>query len=152
MSISSPGRAPACSIYSYDIFHRFRAFGPLRYVRITADPATGRSRGTGFACFWNKEDADKVVDQSEILRSETTGQNSAVCHPYSVRHHGLLTCIHLANEKSVQPTLDSHSGSLIKPSTELGPPWSNARRCACGYPRCREQTEGGGRKATGEAG
>ncbi|RXW13556.1 hypothetical protein EST38_g12294 [Candolleomyces aberdarensis] len=55
----------------------FRAFGSLRYARITIDPATGRSRGTGFACFWNKEDADKVVDQSEILRSETTGQNSA---------------------------------------------------------------------------
>ncbi|KAJ2923487.1 hypothetical protein H1R20_g13605, partial [Candolleomyces eurysporus] len=55
----------------------FRAFGPLRYAVITTDPATGRSRGTGFACFWNKEDADKVVDQSEILRSETAGHNSA---------------------------------------------------------------------------
>lgn len=50
---------------------RFRAFGPLRYARITLDPETGRSRGTGFACFWNKEDADKVVEQSALLRSET---------------------------------------------------------------------------------
>ena len=41
------------------------------------DPVTGRSRGTGFACFWNKEDADKVIQQSELLRSETTG-NEAV--------------------------------------------------------------------------
>lgn len=56
----------------------FRAFGPLRYARITMDPATGRSRGTGFACFWNKEDADKVLEQAEILRNET-GLNSAVC-------------------------------------------------------------------------
>ncbi|KAJ7582762.1 hypothetical protein C8J56DRAFT_864966 [Mycena floridula] len=51
----------------------FRAFGPLRYARITLDPASGRSRGTGFACFWNKEDADKVVEQSELLKLETTG-------------------------------------------------------------------------------
>ncbi|KIK98638.1 hypothetical protein PAXRUDRAFT_823683 [Paxillus rubicundulus Ve08.2h10] len=51
----------------------FRAFGPLRYARITVDPETERSRGTGFACFWNKEDADKVIAQSEILRSETMG-------------------------------------------------------------------------------
>ncbi|KIJ16203.1 hypothetical protein PAXINDRAFT_176279 [Paxillus involutus ATCC 200175] len=51
----------------------FRAFGPLRYARITVDPETDRSRGTGFACFWNREDADKVIEQSEILRSETMG-------------------------------------------------------------------------------
>ncbi|KAF8799812.1 hypothetical protein BYT27DRAFT_7263425 [Phlegmacium glaucopus] len=54
----------------------FRAFGPLRYARITLDPATSRSRGTGFACFWNLEDADKVVQQSEILRAETTGHST----------------------------------------------------------------------------
>ncbi|KAF9223106.1 RNA-binding domain-containing protein [Gyrodon lividus] len=51
----------------------FRAFGPLRYARIAVDPETERSRGTGFACFWNKEDADKVIEQSEMLRLETTG-------------------------------------------------------------------------------
>ncbi|OCH90226.1 RNA-binding domain-containing protein [Obba rivulosa] len=51
----------------------FRAFGPLRYARITLDPETGRSRGTGFVCFWNKEHADKAVEQSQILRAETTG-------------------------------------------------------------------------------
>ncbi|KAF8884427.1 hypothetical protein CPB84DRAFT_1838033 [Gymnopilus junonius] len=51
----------------------FRAFGPLRYARITLDPATGRSRGTGFACFWNLEDANRVVQQSDLLRIETTG-------------------------------------------------------------------------------
>lgn len=33
----------------------------------------GRSRGTGFVCFWNKEDADKVIEQSDILRKETLG-------------------------------------------------------------------------------
>lgn len=52
---------------------RFRAFGPLRYARITMDHDLGRSRGTGFVCFWNKEDADKVIEQSDILRQETMG-------------------------------------------------------------------------------
>jgi len=52
------------------------------------DHATGRSRGTGFACFWNKTDADKAIEQSEILRSETTGQAEAVStEPISVLHH-----------------------------------------------------------------
>ncbi|KAG6896912.1 hypothetical protein C0992_005315 [Termitomyces sp. T32_za158] len=51
----------------------FSSFGPLRYARITMDHETGRSRGTGFACFWNKEDADKAITQSDLLRVETTG-------------------------------------------------------------------------------
>ncbi|OAX35348.1 hypothetical protein K503DRAFT_773578 [Rhizopogon vinicolor AM-OR11-026] len=51
----------------------FRAFGPLRYALITIDPETERSRGTGFVCFWKKEIADQVIEQSEILRAETTG-------------------------------------------------------------------------------
>lgn len=58
---------------------RFRTFGSLRYARITMDAATGRARGTGFACFWNKEDADKVVEQSELLRAQTTGRQAVVC-------------------------------------------------------------------------
>ncbi|KAA1472755.1 hypothetical protein DENSPDRAFT_801527 [Dentipellis sp. KUC8613] len=55
----------------------FRTFGPLRYARITMDHETGRSRGTGFVCFWNIADADKAVEQSEILRMETAGKNDA---------------------------------------------------------------------------
>ncbi|KZV68868.1 RNA-binding domain-containing protein [Peniophora sp. CONT] len=55
----------------------FRVFGPLRYARITMDHELGRSRGTGFACFWNKEDADKAVDLSDTLRAEMTGTGPA---------------------------------------------------------------------------
>lgn len=50
---------------------RFRAFGPLRYVRITIDHESERSRGTAFACFWKREDADKVIQLSETLNKET---------------------------------------------------------------------------------
>lgn len=73
-------------------FHgRFRAFGPLRYARITVDPETGRSRGTGFACFWNKEDADKIVQQSDILRAETTGGVTAQVRFAVTRENDELT-------------------------------------------------------------
>lgn len=40
------------------------------------DGPTGRSRGTGFACFWNKEDADKAIEQSTIMRAETLGNDT----------------------------------------------------------------------------
>lgn len=40
------------------------------------DHETGRSRGTGFACFWNVEDADKAIEKSELLRLEAAGSTS----------------------------------------------------------------------------
>lgn len=44
------------------------------------DRTTGRSRGTGFACFWKKEDADKALEEAarvyQITGSNTTGLNS----------------------------------------------------------------------------
>ncbi|KAF9050815.1 hypothetical protein BDZ89DRAFT_1057238, partial [Hymenopellis radicata] len=56
----------------------FRAFGRLRYARITVDPESERSRGTGFACFWERDDADKVIQQSDLLKSETMGSTPVV--------------------------------------------------------------------------
>jgi len=50
---------------------RFRSFGPLRYARITVDKATGRSRGTGFVCFWNVEHADAAIEEAQKVASET---------------------------------------------------------------------------------
>ncbi|KAI0325126.1 RNA-binding domain-containing protein [Cubamyces sp. BRFM 1775] len=69
----------------------FRAFGPLRYARITMDAATGRSRGTGFVCFWNKEDADKAIEQSNILRAETLGDTPSVVKKNPFKMPSLLT-------------------------------------------------------------
>jgi RNA recognition motif-containing protein len=53
-----------------DPMFRFRAFGPLRYARITLDKDTGRSRGTGFACFWKREDADMAIEEAEAMAKE----------------------------------------------------------------------------------
>ncbi|KAL1408493.1 RNA recognition motif-containing protein [Vanrija albida] len=49
----------------------FRTFGPIRYARITIDKATGRSRGTGFVCYWNSEHADEAITESERVAQET---------------------------------------------------------------------------------
>ncbi|KAG1745626.1 hypothetical protein EDB19DRAFT_1632174 [Suillus lakei] len=62
----------------------FRTFGALRYARITVEPGTERSRGTGFVCFWNKEVADKVIEQSEILRAETMGTQQPTKNPFTL--------------------------------------------------------------------
>lgn len=49
----------------------FRSFGPIRYARITMDKATGRSRGTGFVCFWNIEHANDAIHEAERVAQET---------------------------------------------------------------------------------
>ncbi|KAK0540376.1 RNA recognition motif-containing protein [Tilletia horrida] len=55
----------------------FAKFGALRYAKITMDKATGRSRGTGFVCFWNKDDADRVLDAAQRVQGAAgTGANA----------------------------------------------------------------------------
>ena len=58
--------------------HSFRRFGPLRYARLTMDHEMGRSRGTGFVCFWSVEDADKVVEKSDLVHRETSESTTMV--------------------------------------------------------------------------
>ena len=72
------------------------------------DHATGRSRGTGFACFWKIEDANRAVQQSELLRSETTGQTVVVSLLVLMNKFILLKDI-LAQEKSIPATFYTHS-------------------------------------------
>lgn len=45
-------------------------FGPIRYARVTMDPDTGRSRGTGFVSFWRLEDASKCLEEAERMKSD----------------------------------------------------------------------------------
>ncbi|KAM0753277.1 hypothetical protein T439DRAFT_378975 [Meredithblackwellia eburnea MCA 4105] len=59
-----------------ELYDLFKAFGPLRYARIVFDPATKRSRGTAFVCFWNKADAQKAVNASESLNAGLFGETS----------------------------------------------------------------------------
>ncbi|MCJ1372335.1 RNA recognition motif-containing protein [Loxospora ochrophaea] len=40
------------------LHEHFSSFGPVRYARVVIDNATERSKGTGFVCFYNSEDAN----------------------------------------------------------------------------------------------
>ncbi|KEF56005.1 uncharacterized protein A1O9_07585 [Exophiala aquamarina CBS 119918] len=42
----------------------FSTFGPIRYARVVYDPETERSKGTGFVCFFNVEDAKACVREA----------------------------------------------------------------------------------------
>jgi nucleolar protein 4 len=53
---------------------RFRPFGPLRYCVITMDHQTGRSRGTGFVCFNQKEHAEACLDEASKSNQEIFGE------------------------------------------------------------------------------
>ncbi|MCJ1259242.1 RNA recognition motif-containing protein [Lignoscripta atroalba] len=54
----------------------FALFGPVRYARVVLDHDTGRSKGTGFVCFYKKEDADECL--REAPRSEQTSSQGNV--------------------------------------------------------------------------
>ena len=64
----------------------FRTFGPLRYARITIDKFTGRSRGSGFVCFWNVEHADRAIEEAEKVASETGANAMPVRLPHLHLH------------------------------------------------------------------
>lgn len=66
---------------------RFRAFGSIRYARVTMDADTGRSRGTGFASFWNLEDANKCIEEAERMRSDLDpAVSTCVTNTFSFLH------------------------------------------------------------------
>jgi nucleolar protein 4 len=44
-----------------DLEAHFTTFGSVRYARVVMDAVTERSRGTGFVCFYNKEDANTCL-------------------------------------------------------------------------------------------
>lgn len=44
-----------------DLEDHFAAFGKTRYARVVIDPDTDRSKGTGFVCFYNQQDADTCL-------------------------------------------------------------------------------------------
>jgi nucleolar protein 4 len=51
---------------------QFSQFGAVRYARVVFDPETERSRGTGFVCFFNEEDAKSCVKNAPKAPSAPT--------------------------------------------------------------------------------
>ncbi|KAG1149282.1 hypothetical protein G6F37_001793 [Rhizopus arrhizus] len=52
-----------------DLKELFKQWGPVVYAKITRDPVTRLSRGTGFVCMKKKEDAAKCLEEAEALRN-----------------------------------------------------------------------------------
>ncbi|MCJ1407028.1 RNA recognition motif-containing protein [Ptychographa xylographoides] len=48
---------------------QFTPFGAIRYARVVLDFGTGRSKGTGFVCFYNVEDATDCLREAPRLQS-----------------------------------------------------------------------------------
>jgi nucleolar protein 4 len=47
-----------------DLYEHFGELFPVRYARIVIDRETERPRGTGFVCFYKKEDADACIREA----------------------------------------------------------------------------------------
>ncbi|KAG2237840.1 hypothetical protein INT48_002141 [Thamnidium elegans] len=52
-----------------DLKELFKQWGSVLYAKITRDPVTKLSRGTGFVCMRKKEDVDEILEAAERLRT-----------------------------------------------------------------------------------
>lgn len=62
-----------------ELLSLFKQFGPVRYARITMDRSTDppRSKGSGFVCFWNREDTlDAIKCAREVEEEAGTGRDA----------------------------------------------------------------------------
>lgn len=55
----------------------FSSFGPIRYARVVYDPETERSKGTGFVCFFNVEDAKACVKDAPKHDTSTAADTNS---------------------------------------------------------------------------
>ena len=67
---------------------QFEPFGAIRYARVVLDHSTGRSKGTGFVCFFNAEDA------TACLRGAPKPATSAIATPGDKKSKGTLLLKH----------------------------------------------------------
>jgi nucleolar protein 4 len=70
-----------------DLEDHFAQFGNTRYARVVMDYGTERSKGTGFVCFYNKEDADACVREAparQFQAQEKGKDGKPVQNPHSI--------------------------------------------------------------------
>lgn len=69
------------------LYAHFIQFGPVRYARAVVDHNTERSKGTGFVCFYNSEDAHLCLRHSPIQNPtgpDKKGGSTALLTKHSV--------------------------------------------------------------------
>ncbi|KAI9476135.1 MAG: hypothetical protein EXX96DRAFT_620603 [Benjaminiella poitrasii] len=52
-----------------DLKELFKQWGPVAYAKITRDPVTKLSRGTGFVCMRKKEDVNTILEAAKTLHA-----------------------------------------------------------------------------------
>ncbi|KAI5308912.1 RNA recognition motif-containing protein, partial [Ascosphaera atra] len=66
------------------LYDHFKSFGPLRYARVVLDPETERPRGTGFVCFWKREDCIECLKgaprKAEVVDPRKDKKSTALKH------------------------------------------------------------------------
>lgn len=70
-----------------DLEDHFREhFGSTRYARVVMDHGTGRSKGTGFVCFYDKADADGCLRGAPLKPVTTAQEKSKEAKPTQASH------------------------------------------------------------------
>ncbi|KAF7184957.1 putative RNA-binding protein C4F6.14 [Pseudocercospora fuligena] len=69
-----------------DLEDHFQQFGSNRYARVVMDYGTERSKGTGFVCFYNKEDADACLRNAPIRPAASLPEKSKDGKPAQAPH------------------------------------------------------------------
>ncbi|KAI8801388.1 hypothetical protein BJ742DRAFT_716002 [Cladochytrium replicatum] len=97
------------------VFERFSEFGKLRYARITVDKDTGRSRGTGFVCFFNKQDAEQCLEEYKKASDPTAALTDPTPQPESGKKNNHLPKSASQSILVREPSLNSseHSRSFV---------------------------------------
>lgn len=73
-----------------DLEDQFTQFGSTRYARVVLDYESGRSKGTGFVCFYNKEDADSCLRGAPIRSTATSNDKGSKDAKASQPAHSIL--------------------------------------------------------------
>ena len=119
---------------------RFKSFGPVRYARLVMDPATKRSRGTGFVNFYKEEDALACIEEAERLAFQTgaiqTGDSVSRSHGVSCKHWeaGLNWCVYACfaesseSESQLYTSISSYGRSIIGFSSKVDAAWPSFGR------------------------
>ena len=73
------------------LLEHFRSFGPVKYARVVLDTITGRSKGTGFVCFFTPEDTIATLREAPKLQSVLPLMNSSkASHNTMLVKHSVL--------------------------------------------------------------
>lgn len=98
-----------------DILHEhFSNFGAVRYARVVFDHETERSRGTGFVCFFNEDDAKSCVKNAPKHQPPSAAPTTDKKRRGEVLKHSVLQ--NEASDPTGQYTLD---GRVLQVSRAL---------------------------------